>query len=126
MTVKIFGFGVLLALALVLLGEAGFRGKRIAAALFAVLFLSALGEGVGKIMETVLGFAEGAKISEVATSAAKIIGVGYLFGIGADVIAELGEGMISKGLLVAGKIEILLIALPYFKDILELGLSIIK
>ena len=126
MTVKIFGFGVLLALALVLLGEAGFRGKRIAAALFAVLFLSALGEGVGKIMETVLGFAEGAKISEVATSAAQIIGVGYLFGIGADVIAELGEGMISKGLLVAGKIEILLIALPYFKDILELGLSIIK
>ena len=72
------------------------------------------------------GFAEGAKISEIATSAAKIIGVGYLFGRGADVIAELGEGMISKGLLVAGKIEILLIALPYFKDILELGLSLIK
>ena len=117
---------MLLAFASVLLSEAGFRGKRVTVALFVTLLLATLAESVGEVLGTTLGFAEGAGLGEVASAAAKIIGAGYLFGIGADIIAELGEPSISKALLAVGKIEIFLIALPYFNDILELGLSLIK
>ncbi len=118
--------GVLLAFLSVLLSEAGFRGKRVFAALSAAILLSILAGDIGKIAAEMLGFAENAGIGEVAGCAAKIVGVGYLFGIGADIVSELGESSISKALISAGKIEILVIVLPYFKDIFNLGLSLIK
>lgn len=124
--IKWLGLGILLAFCAQLLSEAGFRGKRVFGTLAVVLLFSVMAAEIGKIASEILGFADGAGVGEAAECAAKIVGVGYLFGIGADIISELGEQGISKALISTGKIEILVIVLPYFVDILELGLSLIK
>ena len=126
MILKWLGASLLIGISAYLLSEAGFKGKRIFTALGGVILFSVMASEIGKISAEILGFADGAGIGETAKCAAKIVGCAYLFGIGADVLAELGESGISKALLSAGKIEIMLIVLPYFMDILELGLSLLK
>ena len=56
----------------------------------------------------------------------KIMGVGYVFGIGADICRELGEGGVANALLGVGRVEILLICMPAFSEIFELGLSYLQ
>ena len=126
MIIKWLGVGLLLGFCSLLLSEAGFKGKRVFAALGGVILICALSGEIGQAVSQILGFAEGAGIGEGARCASKIVGAGYLFGIGADVLAELGESGVSRALIAAGKIEILLIVMPYFVDILELGLSLLK
>lgn len=126
MIIKWLGVGILLAFSSFLLSEAGFKGKRVFAAFGAVVFFSVMASELEKIISSVMGFAEGAGITDTAKCALKIVGVGYLFGIGSDIVSELSEPGISRALVCAGKIEIILVVLPYFNDILELGLSLLK
>ena len=126
MILKWLGAALLIGVTAGLLSEAGFRGKRAFVALCGAILFSVMAPEIGKMASQVLGFADGLGIGEAAKCAAKIVGAGYLFGIGADILSELGEGGISKALLSAGKIEILAIIFPYFLDILELGISLLK
>lgn len=126
MILRWLGTALLIGISAYLLSESGFRGKRTFAALGGAVLFSAMAPEIGKMASDILGFADSLGIGEAAKCAAKIIGVGYLFGIGADILSELGENGISKVLLSAGKIEILVIIFPYFLDILELGISLLK
>ena len=56
----------------------------------------------------------------------KILFVGYVFGISSEICRELGEGGISTVMTSLGKIEIILIVLPYIRDIVYLGVGLIK
>ena len=124
--IKLVGASVLMVFCLALLSEVGFRGKRSVSLLCAVILFSAVAKSVGTLMGDLLGFADGAGVGSVAASAAKIIGAGYLFGICSDMASEMGEAMVSRVLICAGKIEVLLIVLPYFDEMLKLGTSLIK
>ena len=126
MIIKWLGMGVLLAFSSFILSEAGFKGKRVFVSFGAAVLFSVMASELGKITSSVLGFADGAGIADAAKCALKIVGAGYLFGIGADIVSELSEPGLSRALVCAGKIEIILIVLPYFTDILELGLSLLK
>ncbi len=126
MILKWLGATLLIGITAYLLSEAGFKGKRAFTALGGTILFSVMASEIGKTASEILGFADSAGIGEAAKCAAKIVGAGYLFGIGADILSELGESGISKALLSAGKIEILVIVMPCFLDILELGLSLIK
>ena len=55
----------------------------------------------------------------------KVVGIGYLGGISSDVCKEIGEAGVAKGISVAARLEILLISLPFVKDLLELSVSLI-
>ena len=55
-----------------------------------------------------------------------IIGVGYIFGISADICREVGEGGISSGVILVGRAEMVAIALPYFKRILDIGTELLQ
>lgn len=124
--IKLAGASLIMVFCLALLSEAGFRGKRAVSLVCSAVLFSAMAKSVGALMGDFLGFADGAGVGSVASSAAKIIGAGYLFGICSDMASEMGEGMVAKVLISAGKIEILLIVLPYFDEILKLGMSLIK
>jgi len=62
---------------------------------------------------------------DYAKAIIKIIGAGYVFGIGADICRELGEVGVGSAVLVAGRIEIFAITLPYFKKILDIGAELL-
>ena len=118
--------GILLAVVGFLLSEMGFKGKR-AFALFSlvVLCFSVVGE-LGEIFSAVSSVSEEVGISGVLRGALKVVGLGYVFGISSDVSEELGEKGIAKGLTLVGRVEIFGISLPYIKDIIELGIGLIK
>lgn len=124
--IKLIGSAVIMLFCLALLSEVGFKGKRAVSLICITVLFAAVAKDVDKLFYTYLGFTEDVGIGEIAASAAKVIGTGYLFGICSDMASELGESGISKALLTFGKIEILLIVLPYFTDILNLGISLIK
>ena len=79
--------------------------------------LVSLGQTVDRLITGATG--------EYARRAVKIIGVGYLSGICADACDTLGQASISRAVLLAGRLEILLLALPCFLEILDLSIGLI-
>ena len=127
MIVRLFAIGLLLAVMAMMLRSFGFRGA-VVFSLFAatVIFSAAAGE-LSALVDKI-GF-EGMfspEAAEYTSSIAKVVGCGYLFGISADMCRELGEVGIAKAVTVCGRVEILLIAAPYFSEILKIGQELIS
>ena len=65
-------------------------------------------------------------LGNITSSVLKVIGIGYLAGIVSDVCRDMGEGSVASAVVLVGRVEILLIAAPYFFDIVKLGVSLIE
>ncbi len=123
--IKIIGIALICALVSFLLSELGFRGKKLISVIVCLLLFSFMGQGLSNMIGKFIPYSEAAGLSEAAVCAAKVIGVGYIFGITSDILTELGEPMPSKALTAVGRVEIILIVLPYISDIIDLGLKLI-
>ena len=124
--IKIVGIGIIAAVCSLLLSELGYRGKKPLAVIGFILILAVGVEGCARLFGAAFDFCQGAGVSAGAKAALKIIGASYLFGIASDIISELGEPLIAKGVSVVGRVEILLIVLPYFVDIMKLGAELLE
>ncbi len=84
-----------------------------------------LADGIGALGEIVGMLRDGlpADASDAVSVAVKALGLSYLFGISADICRELGEQGIAKCVEVVGRVEIISLALPYFRQIIELGVE---
>lgn len=109
-----------------LLSEMGFRGKRVFGALCITLLLVSLLEGMGQIFSDIAGFAEGAGVADMAKCALKIVGASYVFGFVSEVAEELGEKGISSAVTTVGRVEIFALVFPYFKEIINAGIDLLK
>ena len=119
---RIVALGFLLAVMALLLRSFGFRGAAVFASLAVAAILSLVAGELGELISV----AEkspllGEEALEYFSAISKIVGASYLFGICADICTELGEGGIAKAVALSGRIEILLIAAPYFVRILKLA-----
>ncbi len=65
-------------------------------------------------------------LSDAASDILKIVGVGYVFGFCSDICTDVGEARIASALTLIGRLEIVGIALPYFKKIIDAGISLIR
>ena len=109
-----------------MLTELGFRGKRAVAALFFVILSLGVVDSLSAVLGGVGDFFELSGIGDVAKTSMKVVGTGYIFGIASDVCSELGEGGASKALDLAGKVEVVLIVLPYLTEVTKGALEMIK
>ena len=50
----------------------------------------------------------------------------FLMGVTADVCRELGENGVARGVLLAGRLEMLCVALPYLEKIIALGVELLE
>ncbi len=123
--IRAAGLAIVAAVCSFVLSELGFKGKKLFSIISALLLFSLACDGLSKILADTSPFFEGAGLSEAAKTAAKVVGAGYLFGICADILTELSEPILAKGLMVFGKVEILVITLPYLLDIIKMGLELI-
>lgn len=127
MIVRLFAIGLLLAVMAMMLRSFGFRGA-VVFSLFAVtvIFSTAASELVALVDKMGLDVLLSGEAAKYTSAIAKVVGCGYLFGISADMCRELGEAGIAKAVIVCGRIEILLIAAPYFAEILKIGQELIS
>ena len=116
---------MLLAFCALILRNLGWKGVPCFLALCLVLILSQLPGGIHKITSSLASLTNYGELSEILRGAVKIVGVGYLFGICADVCRELGENGIAKAVEVVGRVEIILIVMPFLMDIINLGVDLL-
>ncbi len=117
---------LILAFLVFMLREMGFRGaKPIAVVGITLLALAAAGR-IGRLFEGLNfgGISETA--GELTGAALKVVGVGYVFGFTADVCRDMGESCIASWVLAVGRVEILLLAMPYILRALELAGGMIE
>lgn len=126
MILKIIGVTLISAFAAFILKGLSWRAAPVFACLATIVILAMMGEGMSQVFEAVLGFSLNSDVSEAVSVIIKIIGIGYLFGISADICRELGEGTIAKALEVAGRVEIIALVIPYFTKIMNLGVQLIE
>lgn len=107
----------------VILRELGFKGARLVTLLGTVGAVGIAAVYVGRL-SAVLG-EMGATSSEYAVAMLKIVGLGYVFGICADICTELGEATLGSSVSLIGRLEIMVISLPYVRMIVEKGIGMI-
>lgn len=123
---KICAVGLLGAILSALLGELGFKSRKLLSVLTAIILLSALKDNIEVFIEKIVGLSESAGIGDACSCALKAVGLGYVFGFASDLCCELGEVGVGKAMTVVGKVEILLVSLPYFEKTVSLGLELLK
>ncbi len=102
----------------------GWRGAPIFVSVAVTLIVTKAFTSLISVFGLVERLSESANIKEPVGTAVKIIGLSYLFGISSDIARELGESGIAKAVEMLGRVEILLLALPYFEKIVNIGIEL--
>ncbi|MBO7195875.1 MAG: hypothetical protein J6V80_00915 [Clostridia bacterium] len=123
---KIVLFALMCAILSALLEGLGFKGKGLFSLLCIVLMLISLTDTLTDTMGGILSLADKVGISNAASAAVKAIGLGYTFGFVSDLCASLGEGVLASAVTAAGRINIFLVAYPYFESIVKLGMELLE
>jgi len=114
---SLLGFLLVAASALLILRTLGYRGVPVIAAMIPVLLLGSVMERLGDAAGIFGGLPLPEELSEYTAAAFRVVGIGYLGGIGADACRELGEGGIAKCINLAVRAELIIISLPYIAEI---------
>ncbi len=90
-----------------------------------VLFGAALGlyAPVLARLQTLFALGDGA---ELATAVLRAVGIGLICEFSATFCRDLGENTVAEGVLLFGKLEILVLALPLIDDLIEIVGELLK
>ncbi len=116
---------LVIAVCAFLLRELGWRGVPAFSVLSLAVFMGFASDGLSKLLSELTGLSETANISFAAKEIFKIMGASYIFGICSDICSELGEKNLASALSVAGRVEILLIVMPYFLEIVRYAAELV-
>lgn len=108
------------------LSSLGFKSKGFFATLCALMLFSALGDSLSELFGSAASLAERTGISDAASCALRAVGLGYVFGFTADVCQSLGENTIASAVTAVGRVQIFLVAYPYFERIIALGTELLE
>ena len=124
--IKIIGIGLITIFACMLVKPVKPEVSLIIGLCGGVLILSQIINYVFDIIETFTNLAQKTGINTgLFKIVLKIIGVGYLTEFGANVCNDAGSSSVADKILFAGKIIILVIALPIVTNIIEIILEIL-
>lgn len=126
MMLKISAIAILTVFLGVVLDFLGFKSRKLLSILATVAILSFLGGEIGGIIKGIVSMSEIYGIGEHSLAVLKIIGIGYVFGISADICTELSEPMLAKVLTLAGRIEMFVVVLPYFEKTVQMGAEMLQ
>lgn len=122
---QIFGIIILLAATAYLLRGFGWQGATVFAAIAAVLLLREGLEPLSYVFTSIKSLGGVADIAEPVSAAIKVLGLGYLFGICADICRDLGEAGLAKATETVGRVEVIAVVIPYFEEIIRVGVEFI-
>ena len=107
----------------VVLKELGFKGTRLVILLGTVSLLGAFVLYIGELFDILPSLDDDGR--EYAVAMLKMVGVGYAFGICSDVCRELGETSRGNVVCLVGRVEILVISMPFIKRIIEKSVELL-
>lgn len=126
MIIKVCAIALTAGILGLILKELGFSGSRLVSVCTLVGVMLFAISRLGEVRTELLGIERLGGVGGLTKDIMKIIGVGYLFGICSDICLDLGESMLSKGLLTAGRIEIIILTIPTLKEIMKMAVEILK
>ena len=116
---------MLLCITAFMLRGFGWRGAPVFASVAFVMILSEAAGSLHSILGAVGEISADAGLSEPARAAVKVLGLGYLYGICSDVCRDLSENGIAKAVETVGRVEIIAVVMPYFEEIIKVGVELI-
>lgn len=126
MTEKMVGVALVCAIISALLDGLGFRSRRLFSTLSVIVVMVGMIDSVSELLDGVLKLTEGAGIADAAETAVRAVGLGYVFGFTSDICNSLGESTIASLVNAVGRVEIFLLALPYFVKTVEMGAELLS
>ena len=123
---KICAVAILSAILYAVLVSLDFRSKGLFAVLCSLMILSALGDSLASLFSSMLSISERTGIVEAASCALKAVGLGYIYGFTSDICSSLGEGILAGAVTLVGRVQIFLVAYPYFEKIVALGVELLE
>ena len=123
--IKICAAALIAAVCGALLREFGWRGGVAFSAVALAVFVGVFSDGISEIASKTLSVSESYGVGKIAKEVLKLIGVSYIFGISSDVCTELGEKTLANTLVAVGRVEIFLIVMPYFLEIVKQAASLV-
>ena len=117
---------IVCAILCALLDGAGFKSKGLFATLCVLILFVGLADSLSTLFSDIMSLAERTGIQDAASCALRAIGLGYIFGITADICESLGEKALSSTVTAVGRVQIFLVAYPYFEKIVALGLELVQ
>ena len=124
MILDVLGAGMILGISAFILRSFGWKGTPVFAVICSVILIGEASHFLGNIFGSVSFLYSDTRICDGISAALKVLGLGYLFGISADICRELGESGIAKSLEVVGRVEIIAVAVPFWKKIIETGVEL--
>jgi len=122
---EILGVALLLCTSGFILRSFGWRGAAVFSTFAMLLLIKEAWEPLSYVFSSVKEIGEISGISEPIGAAIKILGLGYLFGMCADVCREMSESGIAKAVEVVGRVEIIAVVIPYFREIVRVGVELV-
>ena len=117
--------GVIICVCTLLLKQLGAKWMPVLVALAFCLLVSISFSELFSVISEIKDMQILSSAEKCVKAAIKIVGVGYLFGISADICRTLGEEMVAKGVEIGGRVEIMLIIFPFFKEIIQIGVELV-
>lgn len=108
-----------------LLRSFGWRGAPVFASVALVILLTEASGLLEAVLHSVRDIGAVAGLAEPVRAALKVLGLGYLYGICADVCRDLSEAGIAKAVEAVGRVEIVAVIMPYFEEIIKVGVELI-
>ena len=113
------------AMSALLLRDFGWKGVPVFSLICFVLIISLTEPYLRQISDKLLSLGDANNVSQQAKAVLKVVGVGYLCGIVSDSCQELGEGRIATAVTFVGRVEIIAIIIPFFEEIVKLGVELV-
>jgi hypothetical protein len=123
---KTVGVALVCAILSALLDGLGFKSRRLFSTLSAIVIMVGLIGIVSELLSEVMKITEGTGIGDAADKAIRAVGLGYVFGFTSDICNSLGESTLASLVTAVGRVEIFLLALPYFVKTIELGMELLS
>ena len=121
MITRIAGLALVAAITAFLLRGFGWKGAPVFISMAFVGIISLAAPYLSEVFGFIKSSASVYGIESSVTAVAKVVGIGYLTGITADVCRELEAGAVSGAVVLVGRIEIIAVVLPFFGEIMRLG-----
>ena len=112
--------GIVVGICALMLKEIGAKGVPVLISIAFCILLSASFLKISDIFSEFFDMGIFDLAPQLLHTAVKLVGAGYLFGISADICRTLGVETVAKGVEIGGRVEIMIIVFPYFKEIIEL------